>query len=130
MTDWADDVARWNMAAGVSQSWAVDDIRLALELIDEEMSRELRPPALRLSNDDATALPELADAIADSIVVLLGLAYRVGIDVAPVFDEVMRANWSKLLGGVKRRDDGKILKGPHYVAPDVPAAIKRGRQWR
>lgn len=42
------------------------------------------------------SLVEIADGIADSLVVLLGTAVACGIDIKPVFDEVMRSNDSKL----------------------------------
>lgn len=38
----------------------------------------------------------IADGIADSLVVQLGTAVACGIDIKPIFDEVMRSNWSKL----------------------------------
>lgn len=41
-------------------------------------------------------IEEIADGIADSLVVLLGTAVACGIDIKPVFDEVMRSNNSKL----------------------------------
>jgi len=41
-------------------------------------------------------LVKIADGIADSLVVQLGTAVACGIDIEPVFTEVMRSNWSKL----------------------------------
>jgi len=41
-------------------------------------------------------LIEIADGIADSLVVQLGTAVACGIDIEPVFEEVMRSNDSKL----------------------------------
>ncbi len=41
-------------------------------------------------------LEYVADGIADSLVVQLGTAVACGIDIKPVFDEVMRSNDSKL----------------------------------
>lgn len=39
---------------------------------------------------------KVADGIADSLVVQLGTAVACGIDIEPIFNEVMRSNWSKM----------------------------------
>lgn len=48
---------------------------------------------VKLEQED---LVEIADGIADSMVVLLGTAVACGIDIKTVFDEVIRSNDSKL----------------------------------
>lgn len=63
---------------------------------------------------------------ADILVVLLGTAYECGVRseaIAAAFEAVMNSQYSKVEGGILRREDGKILKGPHFVAPDIAAAI-------
>ncbi len=41
--------------------------------------------------------------------------------------EIHRSNMTKLGpdGRVSRRADGKVLKGDHYEAPDVPGVLRR-----
>ncbi len=65
---------------------------------------------------------EMVDALADLLVVTYGTAVEMGIDLEPVFAEVHRANMSKN-GGVDV--GGKILKGPGYSPPDIPAVLRR-----
>ena len=62
-------------------------------------------------------LVEIADGIADSIVVLLGTAIAYGIDIRPIWDEVHKTNMAKVGGEV--RPDGKQLKPEGWVAPDI-----------
>src|SRR4051812_45713077 len=49
-------------------------------------------------------LVEVADAIADLLVVVLGTAVACGIDAKPIFDEVMRSNMTKFIDGHRRED--------------------------
>lgn len=64
----------------------------------------------------------LADAVGDLIVVILGSAVAFGIpQVVPGFDEICKSNMSKLNldGTVKRREDGKVLKGDGYFKANI-----------
>jgi len=45
-----------------------------------------------------------------------------GVDLEPIFQRVHASNMTKT-GGV--RDDGKILKGEGFVAPDVAGELER-----
>lgn len=56
------------------------------------------------------------DGIVDLIVVAIGTAIEMGIDLDPFWDEVQRANMAK--AGGPKRDDGKQLKPPGWVPPD------------
>lgn len=66
-------------------------------------------------------LVELADGIADAIFVDLGTAVAAGIDMEPVWDEVVRTNLSKASGPV--RADGKRLKPEGWQPPRIAEII-------
>lgn len=68
---------------------------------------------------------ETADALADLIYVIYGMALESGIDLDEVLAEVHSSNLSKLMpdGSVKRREDGKVLKGPDFRRPDISSII-------
>ena len=80
--------------------------------------------------DDGTRdTVETADALADLIYVIYGMALETGIDLASVLAEVQRSNMSKLGADGKPvyREDGKVLKGPDYFPPNVEAVLRRRR---
>ncbi|CBG69591.1 MULTISPECIES: MazG nucleotide pyrophosphohydrolase domain-containing protein [Streptomyces] len=72
-------------------------------------------------------LDRLAHELADVVYVAYGTALVHGIDLDPVIAEIHRSNMTKLGpdGRVARREDGKVLKGDHYRAPDVSAVLRR-----
>lgn len=74
---------------------------------------------------------ETADALADLVYVVYGMALEIGVDLDAVLSEVHSSNLSKLMpdGSVRRRDDGKILKGPDFREPDIGSVIS-GRDKR
>jgi NTP pyrophosphatase (non-canonical NTP hydrolase) len=98
------------------------DERLAMrvELIREEFERELVPAVER--RDEV----EIADALGDLVYVCAGFALEAGIDLTAVFAEIQASNMTKLGadGKVIRREDGKVMKGPQYVKPDIKAALR------
>jgi predicted HAD superfamily Cof-like phosphohydrolase len=94
-------------------------------------------------------LTEVADGLADLMVVTLGCASRCGIDLEPVFAEVMRANESKwwtssevgysglpgftftvISDGLFAAKDsaGKIRKSPHYKPPEIEPILEAQTQ--
>lgn len=80
--------------------------------------------------DDGTRdTVETADALADLIYVIYGMALETGIDLASVLGEVQRSNMSKLGADGKPvyREDGKVLKGPDYFPPNVEAVLRHRR---
>ncbi|GLF95861.1 pyrophosphohydrolase domain-containing protein [Streptomyces yaizuensis] len=72
-------------------------------------------------------LDHLAQELADMVYIAYGTALVHGIDLDQVIAEVHRANMSKLgpEGTPVRRADGKVLKGPHYRAPDIASVLRR-----
>ncbi|KKM62644.1 hypothetical protein LCGC14_1519650 [marine sediment metagenome] len=85
-------------------------VRLRHRLIEEEMKETLK--AIHMED-----LVEIADGIADSIVVLLGTAVSYGIDIRPVWDEVNKSNMAKIGGG--KDAGGKSLKPPGWTPPRI-----------
>ena len=81
------------------------------------------------ADDGARDTVEAADALADLIYVIYGMALETGIDLASVLAEVQRSNMSKLGADGKPvyREDGKVLKGPDYFPPNVEAVLRRRR---
>jgi predicted HAD superfamily Cof-like phosphohydrolase len=65
---------------------------------------------------------EMVDALADLLVVTYGTAVEMGVDLEPVFAEVHDSNMSKNGG---KDPGGKILKGPGFRPPDIPAVLCR-----
>ena len=88
--------------------------QLRVELIHEELTELVDA----LNNKD---IVEVADALTDILYVTYGAGHAFGIDLDTCFDEVQRSNMSKLGEDGKPiyREDGKILKGPNYFAPDL-----------
>lgn len=81
------------------------------------------------ADDGARDTVETADALADLIYVIYGMALETGIDLASVLAEVQRSNMSKLGADGKPvyREDGKVLKGPDYFPPNVEAVLRSRR---
>ncbi len=98
-----------------------DQIRrdLRMDLLMEEV-KELK--VAEKKND----LVGVADALVDIMYICCGTGLEYGIPVDPVFDEIHRANMSKANkdGSIKKREDGKILKGDLYTPPDVAKVLQ------
>lgn len=64
---------------------------------------------------------ETADALADMVYVIYGMALESGIPLDDILEEVQRSNMSKLGEDNKPiyRADGKILKGPNFSEPNI-----------
>lgn len=87
---------------------------LRYNLIDEEL-KELRQAL------DERNLIEVADALTDLLYVVYGAGHSFGINLDKCFEEVHNSNMSKLGedGNPVYREDGKVLKGPNYWAPNL-----------
>jgi predicted HAD superfamily Cof-like phosphohydrolase len=94
---------------------------LRYNLIDEEL-KELRQAL------DERNLIEVADALTDLLYVVYGAGHSFGINLDKCFEEVHNSNMSKLDedGEPIYREDGKVLKGPNYWAPDLKRVLDNG----
>lgn len=72
---------------------------------------------------------ESADALADMIYVIYGMALECGIPLDAVLHEVQRSNMSKLSasGEPIYREDGKVLKGPGFFNPKIAEVLESTR---
>lgn len=96
---------------------------LRINLLQEELD-ELK--AALAANDPQETL----DALIDLQYVLDGAFLSFGLQAVKdlAFDEVHRSNMSKLGADgkpIRRPEDGKVLKGPNYFAPDLSKFIKK-----
>lgn len=68
---------------------------------------------------------EILDGIGDTIVVCVGAALALGIDIEEVMRRIYTSNMSKLGedGNPIYREDGKVLKGPNFFNPDFSDLI-------
>ena len=91
---------------------------LRIDLIEEELD-ELK---VAIENRD---MVEIADALTDILYVVYGAGHTFGIDLDDCFDEVHASNMSKLGadGLPVYRDDGKVLKGPGFFAPNLESIL-------
>lgn len=108
-------------AVGSTPAIPDDDARkLCMKLIDEEYGELMAGLA---TND----MVEIADGAIDLIYVVLYMCVVYGIDPAPLWNEVQRANMAKLGGG--RSATGKILKPEGWQPPDI-AGLLHAQGWR
>ena len=96
----------------------MDVAALRVDLIDEELN-ELR---------EATGKQDLvgiADALTDLLYVVYGAGHAYGINLDDCFAEVHRSNMRKHDEESQPiyREDGKVLKGPNYIPPDLGQII-------
>lgn len=77
-------------------------------------------------DDSSRDTVEAADALADIIYVIYGMALEMGIPIAKILEQVQASNLSKLGidGKPIYREDGKVIKGPSFFPPNVRGVIK------
>lgn len=92
--------------------------KLRADLIREE-AREAAD-AIELGDQEARA-----KELADLVIVAYGAAVTFGIDLDEAIRLVHISNMSKLGtdGKPVMREDGKVLKGPNYLPPDMTTAL-------
>lgn len=91
-------------------------------LIEEEVGELFEALTTEPDGDDEGRMCALIDGAIDSIVVLTGFLYSIGVDPHAAWDEVHRSNMTKVdpvSGKLAKREDGKILKPAGYSPPDL-----------
>lgn len=105
-----------------------DQWRLCLDLINEELNELCDAVDYSLQNHESTGglshplgREEVLKELADLQYVVSHLAVRFGLPLETAFNRVHKSNLSKLGEDGKPiyREDGKVLKGPNYKAPDM-----------
>jgi hypothetical protein len=116
------------------------DIRRMCEAFGQDVHHELHKPdgdvrALRiallveemkeyLAAEQQDNIVEIADGLADVVVIAYGTACAYGIDLDAVLAEVYRSNMSKVIDGeVIYSSEGKVLKPDTYSPPAVADVI-------
>jgi predicted HAD superfamily Cof-like phosphohydrolase len=79
--------------------------------------------SMQKNMNDVPDLVEAIDGLCDTIVVCLGTAEDIGIDLKPFFEEVMRANMAKANGPID--EHGKKQKPPGWTPPDIKGVLAR-----
>jgi predicted HAD superfamily Cof-like phosphohydrolase len=95
-----------------------DSPELRTALIEEEAEEVL----LAIYERD---LGHIAKELADLVYVIYGAARLWDIPLDACVEEVHRSNMTKVLGGIERRADGKILKGANFEEADIAAVLRR-----
>ena len=109
-------------------------MNMRMSLIAEEFAELMGAvygPRARAIIEAATAdegerdVIEAADALADLVYVVYGMAIESGMNLDSVLAEVQASNLSKLMpdGSVKLREDGKVLKGPNFFQPNIARGL-------
>ena len=123
------------MGQPVSQGWEdLEGIKLGLKLIEEE-TEEFREAVENLFENTECGEGEdvlndnredLAKELVDILYVCHWTAAKIGIDTNEAFRRVHASNMSKLGpdGKPVKREDGKVLKGPGYHAPDLSDIVR------
>ena len=94
-------------------------MQLRYDLIKEELN-ELEQA---MKSKD---LKEIADALTDILYVTYGAGFAYGIDLDKCFEEVQRANMSKLGKDGKPifNEKGKVMKWPNYSEPNLKQFVE------
>lgn len=121
-------LSSFEAAVGINPDadWQKPLLRLRIRLTDEETTELCTalnacvqyPHNLDIPNSMRGAV---AKEIADVIITSFSTARVLNINIGAVLQAVVEANLSKQQpdGSFIRDDGGKVMKGPHYVAPNL-----------
>lgn len=128
MKDKIDAVTEFHEVFGLPRKEEITaDLGPKINLLRYKLMREENEEYLDAANNND--LVEVADALGDMLYILCGTIIEHGMQhkIDEVFNEIQRSNMSKL-GADGRpiyREDGKVLKGPNYFAPDIKSILSK-----
>lgn len=95
-----------------------DDVDPQIELYMDLITEEYHELQEAYEQQDVV---EVADALADMVWVIMGMASTLGMDFNDIWEEVKRSNMSKFTNNIIIRDGktGKILKPSTFSEPDL-----------
>ncbi|MCX7547088.1 nucleoside triphosphate pyrophosphohydrolase family protein [Xanthomarina sp. F1114] len=103
------------------------DLGMKKNMLRYKLMREENEEYLEVANNND--LVEVADALGDMLYILCGTIIEHGMQhkIDEVFEEIQRSNMSKLGGNGEPiyREDGKVLKGPHYFQPNIASILEK-----
>lgn len=121
-----------NFKHPIDEQWTVKLLELRMNLIREE-SNEVIEEFVNMIMDLERGKPvstvqkiNLLKELCDLQYVLSGAAVALGLDIQTAFNRVHHSNMSKLGedGKPVYREDGKIIKGPDYIPPNLKDLVK------
>lgn len=113
----AKQAIRYEIPANVENAFDEDQTKLYMDLITEEYQETLDA----FKEKDIVAL---ADGLADTVWVIMGMCSTLGIDFYKVWEEVYSSNVSKFTDGQLVKDEnGKVQKPEGYKPPDIESAL-------
>lgn len=80
--------------------------------------------ALHDGEDITAPAIEVADGCIDLIYVTIGLLHAMGFNPRLLWNEVHRSNIDKFRDGIRRREDGKILKPEGWTPPNLRPLVE------
>lgn len=135
MNDYEKKVLEFHTAFGgdIDRPFSGPLLELRKSLLNEEtreLAAEIDRAAAELRDNGKVSpatLAALLKEMADVQYVLSGMAVTFGLPVEEVFSRVHASNMSKLGDDGKPvlRADGKILKGPRYLPPDLEDIVEK-----
>lgn len=107
------------VAIFLSAAQSKPDFNLAWGCMIEECAELAEAAKDYTAESNDVTRSALVKELADVQYVLSQLAIFYGVNLEEAFDRVALNNLTKVEGGVRFRDDGKILKPDGYVKPDM-----------
>ena len=119
--------ARLILEEAVETVVALVGLKQAVTMVSDEWDslrlEYLHPDDDEVSEREEPNLVEVIDGLCDTIVVCLGTAEDIGIDLEPFYDEVMKTNMAKAGGPIDKH--GKMLKPPGWAPPDIAGVLAK-----